>query len=104
MTGSVKKELVVTDTAKSDLRNIRQYIAIDSPHNARVFAAELAAKIEWIAEIDFTSSPRDHIKKGLRGFPYRNRCIYYRSYSDRIVVVRVLHSAQDVTQQDFEER
>ncbi|MCB2402013.1 type II toxin-antitoxin system RelE/ParE family toxin [Rhizobium ruizarguesonis] len=51
--------------------------------------ADLTAKIAWIAEVDFTGSPRDHIAEGLRGLPYGNRCIYYRSYHDRIVVLRV---------------
>ena len=63
--------------------------------------ADLTAKIAWIAEVDFTGSPRDHIAEGLRGFPYRERCIYYRSDPDCIVVLRVLHGAQDVKQQDF---
>ena len=43
-----------------------------------------------------------HIAPGLRGFLYRNRCIYYRSYSDRIVVLRVKHGAEDIKPQDFE--
>lgn len=64
--------------------------------------ADIHSKIEWIAETDFTGSPRDHIRSELRVFPYRKRCIYYRSYHDRIVIVRVLHGAQDVTQQEFE--
>lgn len=68
------------------------------------FVADIHAKIEWIAEVDFTGSPRDHISEGLRGFPYRKRCIYYRSYNDRIVIVRVLHGAQDVTHQEFKDR
>jgi plasmid stabilization system protein ParE len=34
--------------------------------------------------------------------PYRNRCIYYRSYHDRIVVLRVKHGAEDIKPQDFE--
>jgi plasmid stabilization system protein ParE len=40
--------------------------------------------------------------EGLRGLPYRNRCIYYRSYHDRIVVLRVKHGAEDIKPQDFE--
>ncbi|WP_244956085.1 MULTISPECIES: type II toxin-antitoxin system RelE/ParE family toxin [Rhizobium] len=46
--------------------------------------------------------PRDHIAEGLCGLPYRNRCIYYRSYHDRIVVLRVKHGAEDIKSQDFE--
>lgn len=63
--------------------------------------ADLTAKITWIAEVDFTGSPRDYIAEGLRGFPYRERCIYYRSYNDRIVGLRVVHGAQDIKPEDF---
>ncbi len=45
------KELVVTKQAKLDLRTIHAYIAQDNAHNARVFVADLAAKIEWIAQV-----------------------------------------------------
>ena len=95
------KKLIVTTQAKRDLRNIHDYIAQDNPHNARVFIAVLSAKIEWIAEVDFTGSPRDHIREGLRGFPYRNRCIYYRSYDDHIAIIRVIHGSQDIDKQEL---
>jgi len=70
---------------------------------ASEFVADLSHKITWIAEVNFTGSPRDHIREGLRAFPYRKRCIYYRLHHDRVVILRVLHGAQDVTQQQFEE-
>ncbi|VAW22914.1 hypothetical protein MNBD_ALPHA12-1715 [hydrothermal vent metagenome] len=70
---------------------------------AALFISELNQKIEWISRADFTGSPRDHMRKGLRAMPYRGRCIYFRSYPERIVIVRVLHSAQDITEQEFEE-
>ncbi len=66
------------------------------------FLADLTAKIAWIAEVDFTGSPRDHISEGLRGLPYRSRCIYYRSHDDRIEILRVKHGAEDIRPQDFE--
>ena len=95
------KRLVLTEAARADLRNIRRYIAEDSPQNARVFIAELTAKISFIAETGLTGSPRDHVAEGLRAFPYKRRCIYYRLYDDRVVIVRVLHGAQDVAGQAF---
>ncbi len=81
---------------------MRRYIATSSPHYAREFLSDLTAKIAWIAEVGFTGSPRDHILEGLRGFPYRGRCIYFRIYSDRVVILRVMHGAQDVKPQDFD--
>ncbi len=80
------------------------YISEENVEAATEFVADIHAKIEWIAKVDFTGSPRDHISKGLRGFPYRKRCIYYRSYQDQVVIVRILHAAQDVAQQEFEGR
>ena len=59
-------------------------------------------KWNGLRRLIFTGLPRDHIREGLRGFPYRNRCIYYRSYDDRIVIVRVIHGAQDIEKQEFE--
>jgi len=96
------KRLIIAPLAREDLRGIRRFIAESSPFYAREFLADMAARIAWIAEVDFTGSPRDHISPGLRGFPYRQRCIYYRSYPDRIVILRVMHGAQDVKPQDFE--
>lgn len=97
------RRLELTEAARADLRNIRRHIAEDSPQNARVFVAELTAKIAFIAQTGFTGSPRGHVAEGLRAFPYKHRCIYYRLYADRIVVVRVLHGAQDIAGQNFGE-
>jgi plasmid stabilization system protein ParE len=96
------KRLIVAPLARQDLRGIRRYIAETSAFYAQEFMGDLTAKIAWIAQADFTGSPRDHISPGLRAFPYRQRCIYYRSYPDRIVVLRVMHMAQDMKPQDFE--
>ncbi|OQP88164.1 plasmid stabilization system [Rhizobium rhizosphaerae] len=88
--------------ALADLRGIRRHIAQTSAYHAEAFLTELTAKVAWIAEVDFTGVPRDHILEGLRALPFRQRCIYYRSYADRIVVLRVLHGAQDVEKQQFD--
>lgn len=71
------KRLIIAPLAKADLRNIRRYIAKSSQYHAQEFLADLTAKIIWIAEADFTGSPRDNISPGLRVFSYRQRCIYY---------------------------
>lgn len=97
-----KKRLILAPAARADLKGIRRFIAQDNPAAARAFLADLTAKIAWIAQVDFTGSPRDHVSPGLRLFPYRQRCIYYRSFADRIVVLRVMHEAEDVSRQSFE--
>ena len=95
------RTLVLTDLALRDLRDIHACIAADSPANADAFLADLTARIEWIAEDGFTGVPRDHISVGLRAFPYRRRCIYFRHEQTRTLILRVVHGAQDVEQLQF---
>jgi len=93
--------LIITDTAKADLRNIRKHIEKDSPETAKTFVQDLATKLYSLAENGVIGSSRDNIKKGLRGFPYRGRCFYFHIIDDKLYVIRVLHSSQDITLQEF---
>ena len=93
--------LIITNEAKSDLRAIRRHIAEDSPKAAQDFTKDLTNKLKKLADTGITGSPRNHVREGLRGFPYRNRCFYFRVDGQKLYVVRVLHSKQDVTAQDF---
>ncbi|MDA0909701.1 MAG: type II toxin-antitoxin system RelE/ParE family toxin [Proteobacteria bacterium] len=93
--------LIITDTAKTDLRNIRKHIEKDNTETAKIFVKDLATKLYSLAECGVTGSSRDNIKKGLRGFPYRERCFYFHIIDDKMYVIRVLHSRQDITLQDF---
>jgi len=66
--------------------------------------ADLSNKIVWIAEVNFTGSPRDYIFPKLRAHPYRGRTIYYLNEEKRIVILGVLHQARDVQPEMFEGR
>ena len=96
-----KKRLKVMPQARADLKADRNFIARRSPFHAELLASEIAAKLRWIADVDFTGVPREDIAPGLRAFPFRDRCIYYRRYEDRVVIVRILHGAQDTETQSF---
>jgi toxin ParE1/3/4 len=77
------------------------YIALDDPAAAERFVDDLVRQMYKIAALGLSGSPRDWIRPGLRAFPYRQRCIYFRSYEDRIVILRVLHGSQDIDRQEF---
>lgn len=83
------------------MQGIHDYIEDKSPQAAAEFVTDLLHKIEKLAVTSVTGSPRDHVKKGLRGFPYRERCFYFRIIDDKMVLIRVLHGKQDVTTQEF---
>lgn len=92
----MKKKLVITDEARKDLRGIYEHIAKDSQPQAQAFVADLSNKIVWIAEVNFTGSPRDYIFPNLRAHSHRGRTIYYLNEKARIVILGVLHQARDV--------
>ena len=83
------------------MQEIHDYIEEENPQVPAEFVADLLHKIEKLAVTGVTGSSCDHVKKGLRGFPYRERCFYFRIIDDKMVLVRVLHSKQDVTKQEF---
>lgn len=93
--------LVVTDTAKADLREMYNYIQADNQTEADDFIEDLTDKLFSLAENGITGVPRDWISSGLRAFPYRKRCFYFRIVDDAMIVVRVLHGRQDVDAQEF---
>lgn len=77
------------------------YIAEKNLQAASDFVDDLLHKIEKLAVTGVTGFPRDHVQIGLRSFPYRERCFYFRIVEDKMFLMRVLHDKQDVTAQDF---
>ncbi|WP_353765127.1 type II toxin-antitoxin system RelE/ParE family toxin [Nitrosomonas sp. H1_AOB3] len=80
---------MVTDTAKADLSAIYEHIKRDNPTAAKIFINDLTNKLFSLAKSGVTGSPRDWISSGLRVFPYRERCFYFRIIEDTMIVVRV---------------
>jgi toxin ParE1/3/4 len=58
--------------------------------------AELVDQMYKIADLNLPGSPRDWVRDGLRVLIYKQRCIYFRSYDDRIDIIRVVHGKQDI--------
>ena len=98
---SEPKPLRVTVPAQGDLGEIGRHIEQNSPAAAERFLRELADRMNWIAQTDFTGVPRDHLMAGLRGYPFKGRTIYYVSDDEAVRILRVLHDARNVTSDDF---
>jgi toxin ParE1/3/4 len=79
------------------------YIAQSSERAAADFAADMSDKMIWIAETGFSGMARDWIRPGLRAFPYRERCFYFRIDEESVYILRVLHGKQDIERQEFGE-
>jgi len=78
-----------------------EYIKTENPNGAKTLIDDLTEKLFNLAELGITGFSRDWISTGLRAFPYRNRCFYFRIVDDAMIVVRVLLGRQDINTQYF---
>ena len=83
------------------MRNIHGYIHENNPKAAKEFVKDLTEKLFSLAKNGNTGHARDWVSGDLRAFSYRERCFYFRIIEDKMIVVRILHGAQDVTAQNF---
>ena len=84
------------EAAKSDLKEIWKYIALDSTERANGFLRTLNDKMEAKAKNPLMGRERDEVMPGLRSFPFGRYVIFYQPLQDGIDVVRVLHGARDL--------
>lgn len=89
-------KVVLAEEALSDLEQIADYIARDNPPRARSFVAELLGKARQLGDLPhgFPLVPR-YAHLGVRRRAHRNYLIFYRAEPDRVLVIHILHSAQD---------
>lgn len=102
MSPKARKKLKFTVRAARDLTRMRRAIEAGNPSRAPGFMAEFLAKLHWIAEVGFSGVPRDEIAPGMRAFPWRDRCIYFKHLPDSVLIYRILHGAQNVAVQRFD--
>lgn len=88
-------KLRIVSAAERDLRQIATHIARDNPPRARSFIRELTDKIRKVATQPLLYPVREEWGRGLRSALHRNYQIVYRVDGDTVVVLRVLHGAQD---------
>jgi plasmid stabilization system protein ParE len=90
--------MIVTITAEAigDLEAIGDYIARDNPDRAVSFVGELREKCLGLAEFPgrFPHVAR-YEAQGIRRRVHGNYLIFYRVEPEQVVVLHVLHGAQD---------
>ncbi|CCW16924.1 hypothetical protein EBBID32_12630 [Sphingobium indicum BiD32] len=82
--------------AEEDLERIADYIALDNPARAISFLQELRGKCLALADMPerFPLVPR-YEASGVRRRGHGNYLIFYRVEPEKVVIVHVLHGAQD---------
>ena len=90
-------KLAFTPTARRDIQEIGDYIALDSRRQAMRFVIALerfCARFRSQPE-RYPLSPR-HAKRGIRRAPHRGYLIFYRVRDTTVEILRILHAARDV--------
>jgi toxin ParE1/3/4 len=87
--------LTITESARADLQEIRDYIAKDNPAAARRFVERLRAQARKLAATPGIGQSRKDLRPDLFSFPV-GRHVLYRPQPGGIVLVRVIHGARDL--------
>jgi toxin ParE1/3/4 len=77
------------------------YIAQENPQAAIETIDALEEKAQLLTDNPQLGRARPDLLENIRSFPYGNYIIFYRPTSDGILIVRVLHSARDVSDRMF---
>lgn len=79
-----------TDTALSDLQQIKDYISLDSPQNAREFIKMLLDTIDQLAEQPFRCKASQYHTDGTyRQMTFKGYSVIYRVTEDLIFIMTV---------------
>lgn len=93
----------LSDEALQDLANIYEFIAEKNPAAADALIDVIIDKIDSLAASRNRGVARDELSAGLRAFPFKQRCIYFRIVGNELRVLRVLNGRQDVTADHFKD-
>lgn len=88
--------------AFSDLAEIWSFIADDSEKQADLFVDTLEEKLALLATQPRMGRMRPELGDGLCSFPVKRYVVFYRPLPDGIEILRVLHSARDITDEVFD--
>jgi toxin ParE1/3/4 len=89
--------IIKSPRAKADLLEIWDYIADNSETRADTFIDSLDKTLHTLAGQPDMGRMRHELEEGLRSFPIGRYIVFYRPTTEGIEVVRVLHSALDLT-------
>ncbi|MDI6688096.1 MAG: type II toxin-antitoxin system RelE/ParE family toxin [Desulfobacterales bacterium] len=90
-----------TEPAISDLEGIRDYIGKDSEYYASRFIGRIIEAVEMLVySPEMGRRIPETEEENLRELLFQNYRIMYRSESNRILVLTVIHAARDISQKE----
>ena len=86
----------VSSAARRVLETIRNWIASDNRSAARRWVSNARSKFQMLSRQPLIGEACDHIRPGLRFVLVGNHVVYYIIREDRVIIVRIVHSARDI--------
>lgn len=97
------KRLVISDTARSDIREVTTYLAEKAGVEiAQRFLERIDAELITLAGLGHSGVSRDWVSPGLRMHVLGDHCIYFRVIDDETRIIRFLNGSRDVNAIAFE--
>jgi toxin ParE1/3/4 len=91
------KRYLLTDSAKSDILHIAEFLRDRNPRAAGHVCRELRREMRRLAEFPGIGHFRDDLAgHGLRFWSVHSYLIIYRADAKPLQIIRVLHGAQDL--------
>lgn len=92
----------LTLDAQRDMAGIyNYYLDRGEEGTGRRIVRSLAEKIRMLAAQGNSGVARDWILLGLRAFPFKGYCIYFRMMQDTMVILHIAHGRQDIRPEMF---
>lgn len=94
----MSRRLSLTPQSRADIKEIRDYIASYSKEAARIFNVQIVGVLSSLCDMPLMGRKRDDLSPDLYGFVSGKYIVFYRlKGSNTLEIVRVLHSARDMT-------
>ena len=88
--------VIISESARADLRDITIYIARDNPERAASFVEELIEQVQVVGERPLSFAAKDDLHSGMRSATHGRYRIVFRSDDAKVTVLRVLHGVRDI--------
>jgi toxin ParE1/3/4 len=91
------KSYILSKEADKDYQEIYRYTKrIYGDQKARLYCNQLRSAFELLAVENYLAMDCSEVKNGLRRFVKGKHNIFYEINEDHILIVRILHSAQNI--------
>ena len=93
----MKRELVFRPRARTDLRDLYDYINEDSPASAARYVERIEAYCRNLLDFPERGTRRDDLRPGIRIIRFRrNASIAFFVFDDRVEIARILYGGREM--------